>query len=472
MEWYFVAAGTPHFAPFFLGYFALDEYADSIISCLDALLSTDRQARIGQDVFAGSTPTAPFAKWAIQVGTLDVPNGLSMYGFLDPTVQAVLKERARAAGIEVQDSPPAGPSIAPSLAGWLPPGMETLGAGLGIRAPSVPEAVRSGPLPMDTAGVQDPAFSLGLQPKVVGVSTPRGSYGDATMSGHGPGAAHSPRVSYDDVVSAANRASMATSPRASGGSFDTVPAHDSWTAVNRGYKSSFYQPEPKSQSSGGFPAPAPPSGRRASPLSQADAAAAAQERTSAGSSDLAGGYHPMARHSSVPLSSPRVGGSGRGWTAFTAFGLKMRDAVRAEHPWATATEVEKLLGQRWSRLTAAEKQVYAEVAARVRRQHDEGPAAPDADLGGAAQASSLKRSRSDAVAMAHAHLDAGGRPHRASRPPSRYTEPGEAGSQEQGFPPHGGHESIVVLPGSAALRQSSKEWFFGVGWETLRVALC
>lgn len=65
---------------------------------------------------------------------------------------------------------------------------------------------------------------------------------------------------------------------------------------------------------------------------------------------------------SVAATSP----SGRGWTAFTAYGIEMREKVRSEHSQATATEVEKMVGQRWATLTKEEKDHYVTIAARVR----------------------------------------------------------------------------------------------------------
>lgn len=54
---------------------------------------------------------------------------------------------------------------------------------------------------------------------------------------------------------------------------------------------------------------------------------------------------PAARPKRRPASANGTRGSGgQGWTAYTAFGLEMRAVVRAEAPWATATEVEKVGG--------------------------------------------------------------------------------------------------------------------------------
>ena len=59
--------------------------------------------------------------------------------------------------------------------------------------------------------------------------------------------------------------------------------------------------------------------------------------------------------------------SGRGWTAFTAFGISHRDSIREANPWASATEIERLLGKQWASLLPEEKQHYVDVAAEVRK---------------------------------------------------------------------------------------------------------
>lgn len=44
----------------------------------------------------------------------------------------------------------------------------------------------------------------------------------------------------------------------------------------------------------------------------------------------------------LPAASGRSGAGSRGWTAFTAFGIRNRQAVRAAHPQAGAGDVEKV----------------------------------------------------------------------------------------------------------------------------------
>ncbi|KAK9806091.1 hypothetical protein WJX72_001037 [[Myrmecia] bisecta] len=76
----------------------------------------------------------------------------------------------------------------------------------------------------------------------------------------------------------------------------------------------------------------------------------------------------------------RAGSSGksaRGWTAFTCYGLEMRAQVRSAHPHASATEVEKLVGQAWARLPPKDKASYQAKAAGMKRQVA-GPATPPA----------------------------------------------------------------------------------------------
>jgi hypothetical protein len=68
--------------------------------------------------------------------------------------------------------------------------------------------------------------------------------------------------------------------------------------------------------------------------------------------------------SAATVKAPRV--AAKGWTAFTAFGLHTRDAVRGANPGATSVEVEKLVGQLWGRLSKDEKQGWVQRAARAR----------------------------------------------------------------------------------------------------------
>lgn len=88
--------------------------------------------------------------------------------------------------------------------------------------------------------------------------------------------------------------------------------------------------------------------------------------------------------------------SGRGWTAFTAFGLETRDHVRAENPRATAAEIEKIVGQKWAQLPQEEKQHFIDVAAAVRLSSaPANRAAAELDLDNAS--GGLRRARSDSL---------------------------------------------------------------------------
>ena len=51
-------------------------------------------------------------------------------------------------------------------------------------------------------------------------------------------------------------------------------------------------------------------------------------------------YQGLLNPSAATVKAPRV--AAKGWTAFTAFGLHTRDAVRAANPGATSVEVEKV----------------------------------------------------------------------------------------------------------------------------------
>ncbi|KAL6767005.1 hypothetical protein ACKKBG_A38190 [Auxenochlorella protothecoides x Auxenochlorella symbiontica] len=91
--------------------------------------------------------------------------------------------------------------------------------------------------------------------------------------------------------------------------------------------------------------------------------------------------------------------------------MEMRDAVRADNPRATATEIEKLVGQRWAQLSSEERQHYVDMAARVRKSMRASQAEEEEEAG-------AKRARSDTAHLADAGTE---RPQRTLRPPSRYT---------------------------------------------------
>jgi hypothetical protein len=63
---------------------------------------------------------------------------------------------------------------------------------------------------------------------------------------------------------------------------------------------------------------------------------ARQQRKRRSSAGGGGGSSNGAQAASAPRQQPR------GWTPFTTYGLEMREVVRAEHPGATATAVEKV----------------------------------------------------------------------------------------------------------------------------------
>ncbi|KAL6768201.1 hypothetical protein ACKKBF_B38190 [Auxenochlorella protothecoides x Auxenochlorella symbiontica] len=266
------------------------------------------------EVFSGSTPTAPFAKWALARGHVDVVSGLMAFGLLDPFLQAVLRAAAGLRG------PPPGlsplgpvPSIAPSLANWLPFSARS-GAAMGTRQLSE-DLMRGNPF-ADKA--RTPLW-VDTRPAIVAEARPLAS----------------------------------------------MPAPET---TNRGPQ--------------------------------------AWEEPASGSGVPGGGQR--SRRRSLPLA---VGKSGRGWTAFTAYGMEMRDAVRADNPRATATEIEKLVGQRWAQLSSEERQHYVDMAARVRKSMRASQAEEEEEAG-------AKRARSDTAHLADAGTE---RPQRTLRPPSRYT---------------------------------------------------
>lgn len=113
----------------------------------------------------------------------------------------------------------------------------------------------------------------------------------------------------------------------------------------------------------------------------------------------------------------------------------MRDIVRGEFPLASATDIEKLVGQRWSQLTAEGKARYGELAARARR--GAGPALTAPPPGRVSQASgslrrtgegSPRRTHSDAASPRAASVAlAASRQPRRHRPPARFSWEDEGG---------------------------------------------
>ena len=267
------------------------------------------------EVFSGSTPTSPFAKWAFSLGRFDVINGFEAFAFMHPQVCAILR---------------------------------------GLDGTTVDRPVTQ----------IDPGVAVGqwfAQTKDVKEQQP--------------------------LVQEISEQATATTP-----SFILAPALPS-TGGGHGLP-------PRS------PLPSPALFDNRSP--EMHAAVLLQNR-------------PASRSRSRRSGSVDGRSSGRGWTAFTAFGLEIRDAVREEHPKAAAGEIEKIVGRRWAALSPDDKQHYTEVAVEVRRknvnapgvvvvgggeehEHEEGEGEVVGGGGGggdgfgvSAAATQLKRTRSDAA---------------------------------------------------------------------------
>lgn len=97
--------------------------------------------------------------------------------------------------------------------------------------------------------------------------------------------------------------------------------------------------------------------------------------------------------SAATVKAPRM--AAKGWTAFTAFGLHTRDAVRSANPGATSIEVEKLVGQLWGRLSRDEKQGWVQRAARARSARGAGGG------GGSSQAKAKRKRPASEAAPQH-----------------------------------------------------------------------
>lgn len=110
------------------------------------------------EAFSGSTPTAPFAKWALALGAARVVGGMEAFGFLAPPVQALLRSAAAAAGGPGQLDAPVAPA-----AGGPGDGLVRLadvggGAPLALAPAPAPAAVVAVPGALEAA-----AAAAGLQ---------------------------------------------------------------------------------------------------------------------------------------------------------------------------------------------------------------------------------------------------------------------------------------------------------------------
>lgn len=291
--------------------------------------------------YSGTTPTAPFAKWALTLHRLEVINGMEAFGFTDPRVQAMLRFVGRSTG--QVDAPPA--QLTPEAA--VGPYLD---ATAGDRAPSLTTEIGRAASSIKTTPVQE----------------------------YGVGRSHSLAPSLQTWLPGG------TSPKSPPGVEGQLQPADLEERSRR-------KLQLQRGASGGLP-PRPmsrPGSRATVPQAQ---------RGYAPEATLAA--RPPSRSKRRPASAMGEGRGGKGWTAFTAFGMEMREVVRRENPWASATEIEKMVGRRWASLSASEKQHYIDVAAEVRRSSQGGApgvGVDSADVGSADVEGTLRRTRSDAA---------------------------------------------------------------------------
>lgn len=281
--------------------------------------------------FTGATPTAPFAKLALSLNRLDVINGMDAFGFNDPKVQALLRHVGLPTGNV--DSPP---------------------------IQCLPDAAASPWASQPGEALEDSTVPLSLKPDILyGMKTYR-----EKQQGFSP-------VATDAVADATTDAATRRTP-------SLTPSLQTWLLPSAPKGMSLPAASPKSPPGIEVPAmehggtvgtvsrmprtsgtPVPPSASRwKEPVLTALATEGGVELS---------GLRPPSRTRRRPASAMGEVKGGRGWTAFTAYGMETRDIVRQENPWATATEVEKLVGRRWAALPPEEKQRYVDLAAEVRR---------------------------------------------------------------------------------------------------------
>lgn len=267
-----------------------------------------------QVTFAGYTPTAPMAKWALALRRLDVLNGMDAFGFSNLRVQATLRELGRPTGL--LDTPPSQFALGAPVGTWVEQAKATAGQG-----PSLVDSIRRGMATAQqaqhTKRAPSTAPSLGTWLDFMPMGAAMGNGGGA-----------SPR----------SPEAIEASPTVPGG--ETGARRRKPAAPQQ--STPFGEPAmaraaslPYAGSAKGLP-PRPASRAGSLMLRQPSQPLPAPEVHAASLTT-----RPTSRQRRRPSSSAGEGRMGRGWTAFTAFGLETRDLVREEHPWASATDVEK-----------------------------------------------------------------------------------------------------------------------------------
>ncbi|KAL4443294.1 hypothetical protein ABPG75_011031 [Micractinium tetrahymenae] len=326
--------------------------------------------------YEGACPTAALAQLALALGQPAAVNGMKAFGFLSPLVQHLLRTAAAAQGLPLDEPVQQAAQHAQHAAQQ----QQVAGAALLQLLPANEGQPRGGGQPAVQAWVDlPPQKSARLLPHQHQQETsqqqhqqhqqhlqshPSAFATDLTGAGRGKRGGQAPS-------SAAYRPPL---PRSASAPAPHASAFALATSLPATAPSPFALP---AQQAGAVPLALPRKHSR-KPQHPQQAQQAQQQPTSLpegpDGSDSEGEVAELLRRPSsrsrqrrvASTASGRSGAGSRGWTAFTAFGVRNRQAVREEHPKASAPEVEKLLGQRWAALPQEEKAEYQELAARVR----------------------------------------------------------------------------------------------------------
>jgi hypothetical protein len=282
-------------------------------------------------IYTGATPTAPLAKWALSLGQLEVPSGLEVFGFTHTRIISMLRHLA------INSTSPTGKPILDALVAQLEPGTA-------VGAWAKPDII-SVSTPTSAGGGGAISIAEHIQKEAQRVAHPQPAPSLAP-SLHNWLSVGTPTDQGQKTSSRALKR-PATQPPSS---LPTIPpTKEVEPSTVTPISTPFGSPQVQQQPLGLPPRPASRAPSSFAPIASPEAHAAALVN------------RPASRSRSGAMSS------GRGWTAFTAFGLQTRDAIREANPYASASEIEKMVGTQWSSLTAEAKQHYADVAAEVRR---------------------------------------------------------------------------------------------------------
>jgi len=262
-------------------------------------------------LFSGLTPTAPFAKWALALGRLDVVNGMQAFGFRDLSIQYALREMVRFPGGAL-DTPVSQCAPGSVMGSWVERIRRKARSRQVTEGGTLVERIQRGIL----EGVQEEAAQRGAPTTAPSLQK---------WLEHVPGGMKSgdTREQESSVVrqhtAKAEEGQIPSATQAPGTTRSGPPVD--------GDASALYSDRVIGT---------PPLLSRALPPAYLPAQKVLPSANQFTPRPRSGQHHRKGRPASAQ------GGTGRGWTAFTAFGLEMRDVVRSEYPWASATEVEKV----------------------------------------------------------------------------------------------------------------------------------